>query len=802
MFKPFRSAAVLGAGVMGSQIAAQLANAGLTVHLLGLPAPTGDKNAHVEAEFQKALKLSPPILFTEKVARRIILGNFDDHFQRLATVDWVIEVVVEDLTVKRDLMARIEAVIGPETIISTNTSGLSIAAISAERSLSFRQRFLGTHFFNPPRYLKLLELIPTAETDPRVLERMQWFGRLHLGKGIVVAKDTPNFIANRIGMYVTMLGLQTLTQGDYTIEEIDTLTGTLVGRPKSATFRTADLVGLDVLTYVLKHLYPAIPEDESREVLKVPELLSKLVTAVALGAKTGQGFYHKQAGQILSVNPQTLTYETAQPLNLGEIETIAKLPHLGDRLQALYRDSGRAGAFFRQTMLATLGYCAHRIPEITYSPAELDRAMRWGFGWEMGPFEIWDALGFERVLTDMEATGLTIPGWIAKLRYEGATGFYHRGGAVAKHRDAVREGCHGETCFTSGVVLTPHGSMLLETPTDEIDLTAIKADAQRTLWQNSEAALLDLGEGVALFEFRSKGNTLSFKVLEGLAEVLDLLEYNDLRGMVIGNGSAHFSGGANLAEMAALAQTGNLTGITQLIEQFQLLLNRIYYFPKPIVAAIQGRALGGGCELVMACPHVVAAAETYIGLVEVGVGLIPGAGGIMRMVSRAVARAASESGSHIQPFLRRAFETIATAKVSSSAAEAQDLGFLAPTTQIVFNGDRRLYVAKEEVLRLAAEGYAPPPENNAIMVLGRPTRAMLDHAAFIFQQGGFASDYDRYLAGRLAYVMTGGELTSPALVPETYLLQLERETFIPLLSQPKTQERIVSMLKTKKPLRN
>jgi 3-hydroxyacyl-CoA dehydrogenase len=802
MFKPFRTVAVLGAGVMGSQIAAHLANAGLTVHLLGLPASSGSKNAHVEAEFQKALKLSPPILFTNKIARRILLGNFAEHFHRLAVVDWVIEAVVEDLAVKQDLMKRLESVIGPETVVSTNTSGLSIAAIVAECSLSFRQRFLGTHFFNPPRYLKLLELIPTGDTDPKVLERLQWFGRLHLGKGIVVAKDTPNFIANRIGMYVTMLGLQALTTGEYTIEEIDTLTGTLVGRPKSATFRTVDLVGLDVLTYVLKNLYPAIPEDESREVLQVPELLTNLVATGALGAKSGKGFYQKQGGEILSVNPQTLSYEPAKPMNLGEIETLAKIPNLGERLRALYRDSGRAGTFFRQTILSTLNYCAQRIPEITYNPAQLDRAMRWGFGWEMGPFEIWDALGFEQVLGDMESSGMVVPAWVAKLRYEGATGFYHPRGEIAKLRNPQREGCHGETCVTSGIVLSPHGSFLLETSTDEINLNEIKSDAERVLWQNPEAALLDLGEGVVLFEFHSKGNTLSLQVLEGLRNVLDLLENSGLRGMVIGNSSAHFSGGANLAEMAGMAQSGNLTAITQLIEQYQTLLQRIYYFPKPIVAAIQGRVLGGGCELVMACPQVVAAAETYIGLVELGVGLIPGAGGIMRMVSRAGAGAASEAASHILPFLRNAFETIATAKVSSSAFEARDLGFLAPTTQIVLNGDRRLYVAKEEVLRLAAEGYLPPPENNAIMVLGRPARAILDHAAYTFQQGGFASDYDRYLAGRLAYVMTGGELTSPTLVPETYLLQLEREAFVPLLSQPKTQERIVYMLKTKKPLRN
>ncbi|WP_250121367.1 3-hydroxyacyl-CoA dehydrogenase/enoyl-CoA hydratase family protein [Chroococcidiopsis sp. CCMEE 29] len=779
MLKPFRTAAVLGAGVMGSQIAAHLANAGLTVYLLDLPANTSNKNELVETSFKKALKLSPPIFFTEKTARRVILGNFDQHFHLVAQVDWVIEAVMENLGIKQQLMERLEGVIGEDTIVSTNTSGLPIRAIAKGRSDSFRKRFLGTHFFNPPRYLKLLEVIPTTDTDPQVLERVKWFGRLHLGKGVVVAKDTPNFIANRIGVYVTMLGLRALIEQAYTIEEIDTLTGTIAGRPKSATFRTADLVGLDTLMYVADNLYPAIPHDESREVFRVPELLRKLVETGTLGAKTGQGFYKKQDRQILSLNLKTLTYEPAKPLNLGDIAAIDKIPDLGDRLRALYRDPSRAGAFFRQSTLQMLGYSAFRIPEIADSPADIDRAMRWGFGWELGPFEIWDALGFETVLADMKAAGIPVPEWVERMQYTGVGGFYEP------------EEAGGAAFFSASSLL----------PTDEINLAALKANPKRTLWQNPEAALLDLGDGVVLYEFRSKGNTLSLQVVDGLAQVLDLLENGDLRGLVIGNGSPNFSGGANLAEMAMLAQSG-FQAIADLIVKFQTLLQRIHYSTQPIVAAIGGRTLGGGCELVMACPQVVAAAETYIGLVELSVGLIPGAGGLMRTVTWAADRAATESPHHIQPFLRQAFETIGMAKVSNSAHEAQQLGFLPPTTKIVMNGDRRLAVAKEEVLRLEREGYAPPPERNAIMVLGCPGRAMLEHAAYIFHQGGFITEYDRYLANRLAYVMTGGELSAPALVDEDYLLQLEREAFLPLLSQPKTQERIAYVLKNKKPLRN
>jgi 3-hydroxyacyl-CoA dehydrogenase len=770
-FQPFRTVAVLGAGVMGTQIAAHLANAGLTVHLLDLAAASGDPNSLVEAAFKKALKQSPPIFFTEKTARRVQIGNFDQHFDRLADVDWVIEAVIEKLDVKQQLMERLEAILRSDAIVSTNTSGLPIHEIVKQRSASFRQRFLGTHFFNPPRYLKLLELIPTSETDPWVVKQMQWFGEQRLGKGIVIAKDTPNFIANRIGMYATMLGVQAwLTQG-YSIEEVDRLTGTLVGRPKSATFRTADLVGLDTLLYVTDNLYPAIPEDEQRALFQAPEVLRQLVATGTLGAKTGQGFYKKQKGEILSIDRETLTYGAAQPLNLGAVEEIVKQSNLRDRLQRLYADPSRAGDFFRQTLLATLNYSAHRIPEIADSPMEIDRALRWGFGWELGPFEMWDAIGFDPILQAMQVAQMSIPEWIEAMQASGTHQFYP-------------------------------SDRITKSITGRIDLNQVHQDKNAVLWQNSEAALLDLGDGVGLYEFRSKGNTLSFQVVKGLAEVMTLLETTDLQGLVIGNGSDHFSGGANLAEMAEMALTGNLQGIADLIVQFQTLLQRIHYSPKPVVAAIQGRALGGGCELVMACPHVVAAAETYIGLVEVSVGLIPGAGGLMRMVARATERAASEASSQLQPWLKAAFETIATARVSTSAAEAIELGFLPETTRVLINGDRRLEVAKAEVLHLAKVGYLPPAARPQIPVLGRPGRALLEYAAYLYEQGGYASAYDRELANHLAYVMTGGEITSPALVSEDYLLQLERQRFVPLLSQPKTQERIAHLLKTKKPLRN
>jgi 3-hydroxyacyl-CoA dehydrogenase len=727
----FKKAAVLGAGVMGSQIAAHLANIGLTVYLLDLPAGDRHKNELVETAFKKTLKLNPPPLFSEKNIHRVILGNFEEDWYRLGEVDWAIEAIVENLPLKQDLMTKIESAIGDSTIVSTNTSGLSVNEIARGRSESFRKRFLGTHFFNPPRYMKLLELIPTQDTDPTTVQLVTDFAKIRLGKGVVIAKDTPNFIANRIGVYVTMLGLKAFIDGDYTIEEIDTLAGTLIGRPKSAIFRTADLVGLDTLLYVAKNLYPAIPEDESKEIFRVPELLIKLVEMGALGAKTGKGFYKKEKERILSLNPATLNYEAAKPLNLGDIKAIASLPKLQDRLLALNKDPGRAGAFFRAQNQAMLQYAIARLSEIAETPSDIDRAMQWGFGWELGPFQLGNLLNW--------------------------------------------------------TTITP---------------AALPSPPTFIVWQNPEAALLDLGDRVGLYEFRSKGNTLTMKVIEGLNEVLDLVERENWRGLVIGNYSANFSGGANLGEMAMLAELGGDEAIANLIVKFQQLLQRMRYFSKPIVAAIQGKVLGGGCEFVMACPYLVAAAETYIGLVELSVGLIPGAGGITRMVAMASDRAATPAANDIQPFLLSTFKTIAMAKVSTSAYEAQELGFLPSNTTIAIDGERRIDLAKQKVLSLDYAGYAPPPEARNIVVLGRAGRAMLQYAADVFHQGRYISDYDLYLANRLAYVMTGGELSVPSVVSEEYLLQLEKENFIPLLRQEKTRARIAHLLQTKKPLRN
>lgn len=785
--KPFRTAAVLGAGVMGIQIAAHLANAGLTVHLLELPSKQGNKNDLVEGAFKKALKKSPPMFYSQKMVKRVILGNYDEHWQRLADVDWVIEAVVENLEIKRDLMARLEKVVRSDAVISTNTSGLSIAEIVAKCQPKFRQRFLGTHFFNPPRYLKLLELIPTAETDSEIVEKMSQFGRLILGKGIVVARDTPNFIANRIGVFASFLAMHNWVNGDYTIEEIDTLTGTLIGRPKSATFRTADVVGLDTLLYVSKNLYPAIPMDEQRAMFLVPEVFQRLVETGSLGAKAGQGFYKKVDGEIRSLNPETFVYESPQPMHLGNLDRLEKLS-LGDRLRALYDDNGRAGKFLRNLVLHTLAYSANRVPEIAEEPYMIDLAMKWGFGWEMGPFQMWDELGFNRILGDLISHGFLLPLWVKQMSAMGHTGFYGKDhGAYSPLRMTYLRGALQR---------------------DELHLMDYQTP-EKILWHNSEMALLDIGDGVALCDLRSKANTLSAKVIEGFGDVLDWLEvHEEIVGMVIGNEAANFCVGLNLAEVGKMVELENLNpfshnhgGVRKLLHQVQTFVQRIHYFHKPIVAAINGRVLGGGCELAIACPHVVADAETYIGLVEMAVGLIPAGGGLMRWARWIGKNAHGEAMADLLPLLKQVFQTVGTATVSGSAHEGIELGFLPPDTKIVMNGDRRLYVAKQEVLCLHKLGYVPPAKD-PIPVLGSPARAVLENMIYAMKEGGYATAYDQMLARRIAYVLTGGELTTMAWVDDDYLLKLEGENFMPLIDEPKTKERIMHMLKTKKPLRN
>ncbi len=783
--RPFRTAAVLGAGTMGAQIAAHLANAGLEVHLLDIaPDDGGDSNAIVEEGFEHAREASPDPFFTDEGADRIYLGNFEEHFDRVGEVDWVVEAVVERMDVKRDVHARIEEHARPDAVISTNTSGLPIHEIAESRSDAFTKRFLGTHFFNPPRYQKLLEVVPTDRTDPSVVERVAQFGRLHLGKGIVLANDVPYFIGNRIGVFALLQAVRYYTEGEHTIEEIDTLTGQLVGHPKSATFRTADLVGLDVMLDVAQNLYEKVEDDERREAFRVPEVLERLVDEGRLGEKTKAGFYKKEDGEIKSLDPETFEYTSAEEEDL-ELDSIQNAGGLNARLNALYQEDGRAGRFFRETTLELLAYSAHRIGEITDNPADVDRAMRWGFGWEKGPFQTWDALGMETVRNGLADHDLDSPGWVEDMAEEAAS-FYQRS-------DGSRM-----------VYLPEEGGYEPDPrPDDELQLAAVKQDDANELWTNDEAALLDLGEGVALYEFRSKANTLGRTVMQGLRECIARVEETPgLRGLVVGNQGKNFSVGANLYEMAQAAQQGGFDKIGAYIAEFQDTIQRVRYAEKPVVVATHQRVLGGGCEMAMACPHPAAAAETYIGLVELGVGLIPAGTGTMRFAAKAAREAPNDNHDAIQDHLRPYFETVAMAEVAESAAQGIEMGFLPQNTRIVMHEDRRLHVAKQEVLRLSEEGYAPPPVMNKIKVLGEKTLSTFKVALMQYREGNYITEYDEFLATKLATVLCGGKLSSPQEVHEGYLLDLERETFLSLLGEEKTMERVEHMLKHNEPLRN
>lgn len=771
---------------MGAQIAAHCANAGLHVYLLDIAPQEGPKNAVVEAAFKRMQKLKPDPFFTKDGAKRIEIGNFDEHFDRVGQADWVIEAVVERLDIKRQIMARIEATARQDAVISTNTSGIPIREIAEGRSPEFRKRLLGTHFFNPPRYLKLLELIPTADTDPAVLERVAYFGRMHLGKGIVVANDVPYFVGNRIGIYAMMKAMQFFLSGAYTIEEIDILTGTLVGHPKSATFRTADVVGLDVMVDVANNLYAKAVDDESREMFKVPPLLEQLVEKGALGAKTRAGFYRKEDGVIKSVNPETLAYEAPRPLDLPTTKAIKRERTTAKRMQALFADEGRAGTFFRETTLDLLGYAARRIPEITDNPANVDRAVCWGFGWELGPFQTWDALGFQTVLDAMAELDIESPAWVQTMQANGITQFY-------RTVDGVRE-----------VYVPSQGAYVVDAaPSDEVSLAAIKTHPEREVWKNEDAALLDMGEGVVLYEFRSKANTLGFHVMNGLFETIERVENDpNIRGLIIGNEGAHFSVGANLGEAAMAIGMGQFDQVEQMVRQFQQVVQRIRYAAKPVVVTTHQRVLGGACELVMACPNPVVAAESYIGLVELGVGLIPAGTGTMRLAALAAQQAATDHPSAITAHLQPYFQNVAMARVATSAREAQTMGYVPAHAPVVMNDARRFYVAKQEVLRLSNQGYRPPPVMTHIRVLGRSAQAAIQVALHQYRAGRYVSDYDVYLATRLGHILTGGNLTGPQDVHEDYLLDLEREVFMELLGQEKTMARIMHIITENKPLRN
>lgn len=753
-----RSAAVLGAGTMGSQIAAHLANAGIPVLLLDVT-PEAARDG-----LKKAAALKPDPFFTKQAIALISTGGFFTDLARVSSADWIIEAVVEKLDVKQMLFTQIEPLRAPHAIVSSNTSGIPIAALADGRSAEFRAHLVGTHFFNPPRYLRLVEVIPTPDTDPEVVERISRFCDLALGKGVVPAKDSPNFIANHIGLYGVVHLMRALESGQYTIEEIDAITGPALGRPKSATFRTMDIAGLDVLDHVLRNLQERMPEETKRSGFTLPQIVADLVHRGWTGEKAGQGFYKREGADILTLDPATMTYRPKQSARLASLDAVKSVDDVAERVRTLFNSQDKAGTLLRDTLAPMLVYTAEVSPAIADSIDDVDRAMRWGFGWDLGPFELWDAIGIQAVLD--VAKPATVPPLVAAQLATGRTHF--RDGLVAP---------------------AAPGLQLLRSAKER---TAV-------LKKNPGGSLVDLGDGVLCVELHSKMNAIGADTMQivqaGLAEAAA-----NFSALVVGTDAVNFSAGANLMLVLVEAQDGNWDEIDLMVRMFQKATMSLRYSPVPVVLAPCGVALGGGCEFVLHGDRVQASAETYMGLVEVGVGLIPAGGGTKEMTQRA-ARQAASAKADLQPFVQAAFETMALAKVSTSGANARQLGYLHDHDPISMNRERLLADAKATALDRVREGYRPPvPE--PIPVGGESLESALKLGVHLAWRAGRATDHDAVIGRALAHIVAGGSLPHATQVSEQYLLDLEREAFLKLCGERKTLERIQHTLKTGKPLRN
>jgi 3-hydroxyacyl-CoA dehydrogenase len=775
-----RRVAVLGAGTMGAAIAAHAANAGLVVDLLDL-----DQEA-VQGGFERMLAARPAALASPSLADRIRLGTLEDDLDRLGSADWVVEAVVERLEPKRELLARVEKVVGPDAVVSSNTSGLPLASLAEGRSEDFRRRFLGTHFFNPPRYLKLVELIPTADTDPEVLERMRGFVERVLGKGAVVAKDTPNFIANRLGSFAGMHDVRYALEHGYGIEEVDALTGPLVGRPKTATFRLFDQVGLDVMVGVAANLYELAPTDESREVLPAPAPLARIVEAGRLGTKTGGGFYRRGRRDSETVfdvlDLDTLEYRPAAKPEPPIVAAAREHDDLGARLRFLLdrAEDDRGARYLRDTLLPSLAYAARRVPEIADSLVEVDHAVEWGFGYELGPFRAWDAIGVADGVARMEALGIEVPAWVTDMLAAGHHAFYRDGQVYSPLTGDYRP-----------VPLDP----------EVVDLDRLKAEGGEVAG-NASASLVDLGDGVLCLELHAPASAIDAAVVELGARAVQELERGPWAGLVIASQARNFCVGANLGEVGMAAYQGLYDQVGAAVKGLQDVLRDLRYAPRPVVVAPHGQTLGGGAEIVLHADRVVAALETYIGLVEVGVGVIPAGGGGKELLRRIVTPAMRAApGAPVLPFLQRVFETIGLAKVATSAVEARELGFLEEHDLVVLNPDHQLATAKREVLDLA-DAYQPPDREAPVYAAGLPALAALEMGVQTLEWAGQASEHDGVIARHLARVLCGGELSLGQWVPEQHILDLERDAFLALLHEPKTMERIQAFLTTGKVVRN
>jgi 3-hydroxyacyl-CoA dehydrogenase len=801
MKRKIRTAAVIGSGVMGGGIAALLAAVGVKTLLLDIVPfdlkadekndPVA-RNRIVKAGLDAVLASSPSLLMQKKDVDRITIGNLEDNLDKLADVDWIIEVVVEDLQIKKDLFKRIEQILSEGTMVSSNTSGIPLKAMSAGLSKEFKQHFLGTHFFNPVRYMKLLEIIPGEETLPEVLEFMADYGERILGKGIVWAKDTPNFVGNRIGVQGMVKAIQMMVEEGLTIPEVDALFGPVMGRPKTAMFKTADLVGLDVLAHVAKNTYDLVENDEGRSSFVMPEFVNTMIEKKLLGKKAQSGFYKTDLTPEWQkirkvIDPATLEYAEYEFASFPCLEAAKKAKTLPDKMQVVVYGDDKGAQFAWKAVALNLIYAANRIPEISDTIVEIDNSMKWGFNFEMGPFETWDAIGLAKSIEKMEKDGMAVPQKVQKMLAAGNTAFYKSENGRRFYYDFAGE-TYKERVVSENI----------------ISLGSLKSTG-KIVKENSSASLIDLGNDVFCLELHTKMNSLNQEIIEFLPEVLETVDAN-AAGLVIGNQAGGmpgaFSAGANLMDVAAAVKENRFADLEKMIAGLQYGLLDLRYAPFPVVAAPFGLALGGGCELCLASDRIVAHAELYMGQVEIGVGLLPAGGGCLNLWRKFLASVpAVVTDLDLAKFFIPVFMSIAMAKVSMSAAEARANGFLGPNDRIVFNRDHLIGETKKEVLKMLNDGYAPPVKGR-IKVLGQAAQGMVAAQISDMSNGGFISEYDAFLVKRIAYVISGGDVRDNAEVTDDVILSLERRAFIDLLKEEKTQARIEHMLKTGKPLRN
>ena len=793
-------AVVIGAGTMGAAIAAHLANSGMPVTLLDIAAKDrSDKNKIVNDGWDRCLKAKPANLMSAELKTFVKLGNLEDDFGAVAEADWICEAIVENLKIKQELMARIDEARKPTAIVSTNTSGIPVTSIAEGRSKEFKKHFLGTHFFNPPRYLRLLEVIPTKDTEKEVVEFISWFGEYRLGKGIVLCKATPNFIGNRVFFGMSTFAMNFILENDYTVDEVDAITGPLIGHPTTATFRLADLVGLDVWEHVGRNLGPAIPHDKLGQGYLAAEKPKQLISAMLerkwLGNKTKIGFYKEVRGEdgkreFWSLDLKTLQHVPPTKPRFDSVKAAKDVEGLGDRLKVMLEADDKAAQLVKALTYQSFQYASSIIPEVADTPKPIDDATRWGFSHEAGPFEIWDMLGVKETVKKMKAMGYVPAKWVNDMLKAGVESFYQY------KRSTPQSGSADKNGQKVGVYDMVKGKYVkIKKPEGVATLKSLKV-----ISQNAGATLRDMGNGVACLEYHTKMNALDDDIMNMANETFDRLE-KDFDGLVLGNEAENFSAGANVFMMVVGAQQGMWDMLDTAVRKLQDMNMRMRYSPKPVVVAPAGLTLGGGCEITMHASRVVAAAETYIGLVELGVGLIPAGAGTKEMLRRIVNPVMRIENAEPLAALQKVFLQIGQAKVATSAEEARSMSILNPQDRIVMNRSHLLAEAKEEVLHMVAAGYKPPaPE--LIYAAGRDALAALRIGAWMFKEGQYITQYDHHVASKLAYVMCGGELTRPQWVSEQYILDLEREAILSLFGEEKTQARMWNILQTGKPLRN